>query len=172
MWTLNVLLLELILCIVLFSSEVGAYFWRYLVAFSFYTLNSRGFTFYNKKCNAILFETFRLGFRNFKPIFLRMYIYSVLIFFSQIMVICLCWYLHVNRFIHFHVPTARFLKYVWPFYNIMHERVKHISWNFNMYHLTFRDKRVKVLFLHIWNQWPESSFQTSKRSLNDLEVQS
>ena len=25
--------------------------------------------------------------------------------------------------------TARFLKYVWPFYNIMHERVNHITSN-------------------------------------------
>ena len=25
------------------------------------------------------------------------------------------------------VHTARFLKYVWPFYNIMHERVKYLE---------------------------------------------
>ena len=28
------------------------------------------------------------------------------------------------------VNTARFLKYVWPFYNIMHERVKYLILNY------------------------------------------
>ena len=30
--------------------------------------------------------------------------------------------------------TARFLKYVWPFYNIMHERVKNVTESYPLEH--------------------------------------
>ena len=51
-------------------------------------------------------------------------------------------------------------------------RPKHVSWSFNIYHLTFVDEIVRLLILHIWNHLPktlkaESSFQTFKRSLSD-----
>ena len=43
---------------------------------------------------AILQKVLNLGFQDFKPIVLRMYFLSVATFFSQVMVICLPWYLY------------------------------------------------------------------------------
>ena len=64
--------------------------------------------------------------------------------FSQVMVICLSWYLHL----------------------------KYVSWSFNIYKLTYGGKSVRVLSLSIWNHLFEvlkawSSFKTFKRSLNN-----
>ena len=52
--------------------------------------------------------------------------------------------------------------------------VKDISWGFGIYHLTFGDKSVRVLCLHIWKNQKilktlkaELSFQIFKKSLSD-----
>ena len=57
--------------------------------------------------------------------------------------------------------------YLWSWY--MH--LKHISWGFNICHLTFGSKIVKVLGFHIWKHFPEiqkakSSFKVLKSSPN------
>ena len=46
--------------------------------------------------NAILHKMLKLGFWNFKPIFLRMQFSLVAAFFSLVLVICLSWYLHLK----------------------------------------------------------------------------
>ena len=72
--------------------------------------------------NGILLKVLNSGFWNFQPIFFRMYFLLIETFFSQPMVICVSWYLNV----------------------------KHVLWCFNIYHLTFADKTVRVLGLYNW----------------------
>ena len=54
---------------------------------------------------------------------------------------------HTLKFLQCGVNTARFLKYVWPFYNIVHERDKTIS-DFVKTLLTMKESYILV-FSHI-----------------------
>ena len=56
--------------------------------------------------------------------------------------------------------TARFLRYVWPFYNIMHERVKQDDWNETFFYLTLNNKKLTTKyrnylwwFMITWYSW-------------------
>ena len=60
-------------------------------------LNSKGLTLQIKTYSAIYQTMLNLGLRNFKPIFQRMHVLSVVIFFSLLMFISLNWYLHFNH---------------------------------------------------------------------------
>ena len=63
-----------------------------------------------------------------------------------------------------------FSSYDYLFEMILHD--KDVSWGFDIYHLTFGDKNLRVLCLHIWNQVLKTitaklTFQVFKRSLSD-----
>ena len=60
--------------------------------------------------NAILHKMFKLGFWNFKPIFLRMQFLLIATFFSLVLVISLSWYFH---------PTVSYLTLItWHFESV------------------------------------------------------
>ena len=64
-----------------------------------------------------------------------------------------------------------FSSYGYLFEMILH--VKDVSWGYDIYRLTFDDKSLRVLCVHIWNQvlktlTTELSFKAFKRSLSDL----
>ena len=129
MLVFNMLFLELILYIVYFLKKL-----KHIILFSHVLFPQ----------NAIFYKMLNLGVSKLQTQFSHNYFLLVAIFFSQLMVVCLKWYLHF----------------------------KLASWGSNIYQLKFEDKSVKILSFHIWNQFhktlkSKSSWQTFKISLSD-----
>ena len=96
-----------------------------------------------------------LGFRNCKSIFLRMLFLFVTTFFVKVSL-----YVWVDIFILTHLFPMHPFSTPWKLQVVEKEWienkwVKQVSWGFNIYHLTFGDKSVRLLACRIWKIYPK-----------------